>query len=70
MVPWHRTGDRGDEAISQSHEVRRPISSCGALVCCIAGQTTEEWAIRDGKKPAEAISILRCSLAALAHYYG
>jgi hypothetical protein len=37
---------------------------------CIAGQTCEEWAIRNGKRPAEGISILRCALAELAHFYG
>jgi hypothetical protein len=37
---------------------------------CIAGQTCEEWAVRNGKGASEGISILRCGLAELAHHYG
>lgn len=37
---------------------------------CIARQTCEEWAVRNGRKPVQVIVVLRCGLAELAHLYG
>ena len=37
---------------------------------CIAGQSANEWAVRNGMVPQAGLAILRLSLAELAHHYG
>jgi hypothetical protein len=65
-----------DKAIEAMKRYKKAMNSVGVSLrsalwyICISGQTSEEWAIRNGKKGAEGIAVLRCELADLAHYYG
>jgi hypothetical protein len=65
-----------DKAIEAMKRYKKAMNSIGPSLrpvlwyVCIAGQTTEEWAIRNGKKPSEGMAVFRCGLAELAHFYG
>ena len=65
-----------DKAVEAMKRYRKAMNSIGPSLrpalwyICIAGQTCEEWATRNGKKASEGISVLRCALAELAHFYG
>jgi hypothetical protein len=65
-----------DKALEAKKRYCKAMNSLGPSLrpalwyICIAGQTCEEWSARNGKRATEGMSILRCALAELAHYYG
>jgi Domain of unknown function (DUF6456) len=65
-----------DKATEAMKRYKKAMNSLGASLrpalwyVCIAGQTSEEWALRNGKSRSEGISVLRCALAELANHYG
>jgi hypothetical protein len=65
-----------DKAVEAMKRYKSAMNSAGVSLrpalwyVCIGGQTSEDWAIRNERKAAEGIAILRCALAELAHHYG